>query len=482
MQENNNQALTFKGQKRMLPTVITALIFLFNPCINIVDILPDFIAYFLLAHAFYAPSVAAPYFEEARRAFIKLGFINLAKIPSLFIVTAVRSGNTLDYDVFALATFVFATLEIIFIIPAGKNTFDALSYLGERSNAESLIRSDSLASTDALRSFTLVFSILKCALYCAPELFRLTRSVDSGTSISVISGSRYYPFAMLLALLIGTVVGSVWLIRTVKYVKYIKREGKFFDAISALINEGSRDEYRKRLAHKKIGTVFLIFNVAAILSIDLIFDNFQEINLLPNPIFGILFTVALALLSSYTENAEDNRKYALLAGVSYTAVSIAQFILSVLFLTEHGYDSLIEIANVAAKRAYKTVEILSIVEFIAYAALCYVFFMIMNSFIKTNLGHGDRFGKGGAHDEYFAEIKKKTVVYTVLIALYGLAAAVNVFIKGSVKLIFTDPSDVTMPTMIVSSLPWFSLVVTVISIIMIFYSVYYFAYIKDELD
>jgi hypothetical protein len=77
---------------------------------------------------------------------------------------------------------------------------------------------------------------------------------------------------------------------------------------------------------------------------------------------------------------------------------------------------------------------------------------------------------------------KKTITYTVLTALSGIAALVNVFINGSVKLIFTNPSDITMPSLVVSSAPWFDLVVTAFSVIQIFYSIYYFGYIKEELE
>ena len=55
-----------KKQKSIYKTVIFSLIFLFNPNISVIDILPDFIAYFLLARAFLYAADRAPHFEEAR--------------------------------------------------------------------------------------------------------------------------------------------------------------------------------------------------------------------------------------------------------------------------------------------------------------------------------------------------------------------------------------------------------------------------------
>ena len=468
--------------KRLSLAVTVALVLLFNPSINVVDVLPDFIAYFILARLFDGPSLAVPYFEEAKRAFIKLGFINLAKIPALFIIAAVRSKNTMDNDVVALASLVFAALEIIYLIPAVKNTFDALFYLGERSDAESLIKGTSLFSTEALKTFTLVFTVLKCILYCTPEFFRLTRSIDdSGSTVTVISGSRIYPFAILAAILIGLVVGSVWLTRMIKYVKSIKAEGKFVDAVNSLIEGSSKEEFEKRVKIKGIGKAFLIFNIASILAFDLTFSNFSDINLLPSVIFGILFSLGIMTLSRYTDEPKAKSR-AIAVGIIYGAVSLIQYVLSVIFLTEHGYDALIEIKNVAAMSAYRRVELAASVEAVVYVAMCFLFYKTATAFISKNLGHGDKYGSGGAHDEYYSEINKRTITYTVITALSGLVALVNVFINGSVKLIFTNPSDITMPSLVVSSAPWFNLVVTAVSVIQIFYSIYYFGYIKEELE
>ena len=148
--------------------LIFAFVMLFNPNIQLIDILPDFLGYFILAKFFERASDAAPYFEEARLAFIRLAYVNLGKIPAFILVRIVRSTNTLDNDIVALMALVFAALEIIYLIPAIKNIFDAIIYLGERSDAKTLIESDSLISTESLKTFTFVFY---CAIIIYGELF-----------------------------------------------------------------------------------------------------------------------------------------------------------------------------------------------------------------------------------------------------------------------------------------------------------------------
>ena len=65
-----------KQKSRVYTSVTVALVFLFNPNISVIDILPDFVAYFLLARAFLYASDCAPYFEEARIAFKSSGIIS----------------------------------------------------------------------------------------------------------------------------------------------------------------------------------------------------------------------------------------------------------------------------------------------------------------------------------------------------------------------------------------------------------------------
>ena len=182
MNEATMLSTTEHKNKRTATTVIIAFIMLFNPNINLYDVLPDFIGYIILARLFERAADAAPYFEEARAAFVKLAYVSIAKIPAIVIVTTTRMGNVQDHDIVALMTLIFAVLEILFIIPAAKNAFDALLYLGQRTDAQSLIKSGSLTSTEALKSFTLVFLIFKSLIYSLPEMLRIALEAQATPS------------------------------------------------------------------------------------------------------------------------------------------------------------------------------------------------------------------------------------------------------------------------------------------------------------
>ena len=127
------------NRKRFYSLIIFSLVLLINPNINVIDLMPDFIAWFILAKLFERAADSAPYFEEARVAFKRLAWVNLAKIPAFILVMLIRSKDTLDNNVYALASLSFAVIETLFIIPAVKNIFLALFHLGERTEAVSLI-------------------------------------------------------------------------------------------------------------------------------------------------------------------------------------------------------------------------------------------------------------------------------------------------------------------------------------------------------
>lgn len=459
--------------------IVFAFFMLFNPNIQLIDIFPDFIGYFILAKAIQKAADAAPYFEEARKALSGLGYISLAKIPALILVAFVRSGNMQDNDIVTLAALVFATLEIIYLIPAVKNIFDALSYLGERGDVPTLIKSDSLASTDALRSFTFAFAIFKCLLYTLPEFLKLTKSVDIGPSASVLTGSRYYPWAVSASLILGFILGSIWLCRMITYVSRIKKEGKFYAALKEIASVNYYGEYEKKVYYRYVNRTFLYFILSAVFSLDLSFSDYNDINLIPSFISGILFAFGLVKLAKIIKS-KALVIISVITSVLYNVAAFIKYVYEVKFLDKFGYSELFRNYSTTANYEYSKVQISAIFELVFYIALIVIFFFAMKKYTTVKLGKWQEDSNPAIKSRYYREINIKTVILTVIGALVGLLSFAKVFIQGSVKIVFTDPTNVTMPTLFVPSLPWFGLLLTAISIAYSFYAVYYFNFVKDE--
>ena len=164
-----------KKAKYYIP-IIVSLILLFNANIRTIDLLPDFIAYIIILRMLSKVTLRAPYFHEAAEAVKNLLIITVLKLPSQLFISMVQSQNVRDNDIVVLSTLVFSVLEAIFIIKAIKYLFDALFYVGQRTNATSLITPFPVtkkhsATPEGFRMLTLTFFIAKPFLYLFQRCF-----------------------------------------------------------------------------------------------------------------------------------------------------------------------------------------------------------------------------------------------------------------------------------------------------------------------
>ena len=454
--------------------LIFSLVLLFNPSVNIVDILPDFIAWFILARLFERAADSAPYFEEARAAFIRLGWLNLLKIPAFLLILFIRSKDTLDNNVYALFSFTFAIFEIILATQATKNIFSALFYLGERADAPSLITPYSVSKKqkrptppEALKNLTYLFFILKAVFYAVPDLFLLTGVNDRGI---VVVGSKYYPFVLVFALLIGLIFGVVWLVYAKSYAYKIHTEDKFSDALKSVAADGVSGSVEQKSKLRALLATPTLMLVAAFFSMDLIFENLNNINILPHFIYGIML---IFVWHSFKKHS-GLKLLPLVFGVIYCIVALIGYVTSLSFFSKYEYMDLIK--NSAARADYNVIMILSVLEFISL-----VFFLVFiaksfNSFILENTGispDSEKYHK--IESDFHRSLKIKNYVTLALGILSGLAKCVNVFLNSEVQVLFTEANTITA-----STLPWFGTIVTLTSVAYIAYNFFYMSTLRDE--
>ena len=162
--------------KNKYPLILLSLILLFNPPVNIIDILPDCIAYILLILAIGNLTENVPYLKEAKDALVKLALLTSVKIPALTVMYAnIGSGR----DIVPLFTLVFATLELILLFSLVSNVYLSLSYLGERTDCRSVREPFALSKTkkctpEQLRFLTYIFFLARGILNVVPEILLLT--------------------------------------------------------------------------------------------------------------------------------------------------------------------------------------------------------------------------------------------------------------------------------------------------------------------
>ena len=463
--------------------IVFCLALLFNPNISIVDILPDFIAYFIVYRMLTRASDRAPYFAEARQAVKLLGWLTLAKLPALILLGGAKNSDAFGNDMMALMSIAFATLELILMIQATRNLFDAFFRLGERTDALSLIRPYPISkshtrSPETLRYITYAFAITKCAAYVIPDLFLLTRIKDTPAGTQIITILKGYPMALLITLVLALACGILWLSNMKKYMKAVLTEGLFDASLEkiAAMDPSNSVERKEKLRSLSFSLTLLV--IAAIFSLEIRFDNTYEVNLFPHLIFALVILYAAYKLSRHTSG---EHKALIGVGAVYAILTLITYVTETHFLIKYGYEALLR--DEAARNFYVFVDVFASLEFVTLAVFAILLAIMLRQFVLENTGiekSDPRYGR--MDEEYHSSLIKRSVIFSVLLVVSGAAKLANVISSGAVKEIFSDVSDVTKPVIIAPSIAWIGMVVVFTAIIFIGYAAHYSSTLKEEVE
>ena len=460
--------------------IILGLVLLFVPNVNVIDFLPDFIAYFIFA-AFLSYGVnKVPYFEEARSSFIKLGIVNLARIPAMLMINFIRMNNQADTDIFAMMTLLFGVIETICLFTAINNLFTALFYLGERTDADSLIKPIYIFGKIKVESATVkvssyFFAIVRAVLALLPELCLMSMTSPEGTNLVLHPYQKFYPFVLSLCFLVSLIIGIVWFAIMVKYISKIGNEGKYYSAIDAMVTEERRPEIEKKLKLGRIYSALNALTVASIFTFEINFTNFGNVNILPHFIFAFVLIIGIYKLVGKTKLT------AVLAalGGAYTVISLIAHGSLIAFLERWSYTEIEMIDE--AKSAYTPIVIFSAIEFFLALAIIAVTVVIMREFMLNNTKLNPSDEKYGIPDKDFhRSLFIKSLVYALTGALVMLSKFLLVLLNSGADYIYADSANGGIAAIVTTALPWFGTFVTILSLVFVGASIYYFGILKDE--
>jgi hypothetical protein len=273
------------------------------------------------------------------------------------------------------------------------------------------------------------------------------------------------------------IFGIIWLSRIIKYVKAIYRDGGFSDALDRIEASDPSSDCKTRIRARGMRLSLNLLTVMSVLSIDLSFAQTYEVNLVPHFLLGAVMIFVYARLIKLSGVTKRH----LLFPVLYTAASAVTFYFQTDFLLKYGYEDLLR--NEAAREAYPTVELFAAIEFALLIAAFASLYVILKRFILDNTGVSPTSDKYGRIDkDYHTSLLTKTALLSVFGILSGAAQLASVIANGAIKVVYTDPDDVTMPVIIAPSIAWIGLLVTAMAIAYIGYTVYYVSTMKDELS
>ena len=461
--------------------VIFGLCLLFIPAVNVLDVFPDFIAYFILAGVLSHGVNKLPYFEEARTAFIKLGFINLCRVIAIVLILRIRAINYDDTDIYAMMTLLFGIVESIYLFPAISNLFDALFYLGQRSDSQAILAPVRLIgrkiSTDTIKNLTYFFAGARAVLALLPELCYMSGTSKTGTAIITHPYAHLYPLVLAICFTLSLIIGIVWLVATAKYSRAIGRENLYYTSIDALVTEDRRPEIENKVKLRRSCSALNIMMLASLFTLEINFDNFGDLNILPHFIFAILLVSGLRHLTSKTKYTT----VASLVTIGYTAVSLVGHGLLIAFFEK--WESYTEIKRIpAAAQEYDLIKALSVVEFVFAAALIITVMLALKSFVENNTKIAPNAEGYGIPDrDFHRSLFRKNIIYTAFGILATASKAVQVFLNGGSDYEHVDSALGDITSIQVTALPWFGLAMTVLALLYTGSALYFFGILKDEL-
>ncbi len=472
--------------------LILAFILLINPSINVFDLLPDFIAYIIIANRLDYAKDKSPFFFEARDALRKLALVSLIKLPAFFLMITFRSHNVGDNDIRALFAVSFAVIEAVLLYSLVKNLFSAFFYLGQRSENSGLIRpfrvgkSKRTLRPEMLSVLTYVFVFYKCLISFLPETFLLTRIVTESEAKRTFNLAPLYPYTVLFGAVTLIAFGIIITRYFLAYIRAFGGRGGFISALDSMVSEEKRIEIDTSRRVDAMKYALTLLAAASVLTLELRFDNLNGINLLPPFVFGFVVLFAAIRLSRYTGRRVPSAVF----GTLFILFAILRYLLEFYFYERFGLqllpiDSLSRIVYLVLLGAF-------LLETVFFICLALSVMKLLLLFVKKHTLIEETDERYSRQDRiYHTLLRRKVYIYSGLSVLVWLSKLFESLFKFFSKNIFvsweTSGGDlsVSRPStgMVTESIiPWFGLVVLLLSIIFIVYSFTFMSTLKEDAE
>lgn len=206
--------------------IFAGLVFFFNPCIHIIDILPDFLGAILIAIGLRKLADIEDRFYDARKyTRIMIGVYALKAVLSLYVTARWKDG-------LLPVTFAFSVGEILLSIAFFTALYGGIEYMANRHNGEK-----HLAHVSGMLQFSIFFSIAKSTLAFVPEAFALQKdpeldlSYNAKPTFSLIDAK---PYAVMLCTVATLALGIYFLVLTTRYFRGLWQDKCFCRELAEL--------------------------------------------------------------------------------------------------------------------------------------------------------------------------------------------------------------------------------------------------------
>ena len=409
--------------------LIGGFMFLFNPEISVIDILPDFIGYALICAGLANLSDMYYQFADAKRGFSKGILISVAKLVSFIVLIGLFSYSERPVGML-LFTFTFAVLEFVFLIPAYRSLFEGFLYAAQRLDSNSALR---YAYTDSKQEKILnkykdsgeypqnltqkaykratCFVIVKNILAVAPEL------------TSLINNNQYTYIGLLrfFSVTICLIFGLFFLIKAVRYFVAIKNDKIFMEQL--------REKYKCDVmprthifTQRGVSALLTCGTVTALLATNI---YSEEINVIPNFLFFLLAAIFFCLV----KDSVRIKKLGIITASSGFAVSVAEWVLDMVFYKNHYIGEVRKFPH--AYREYYTVAAVAVLQSVLFIVTATFLLAAIYNIAKAHTGKPEYENgvvvRNKVHKNDLYEYKKICIISFILAVLSKLGYLFNIF-------------------------------------------------------
>ena len=234
------------------------LLFLANPNINIIDIIPDFIGLGIVWFSITKISDLSSDIYIARRGVAKLFWTELAKLLS-FIWLIIYST---DSGFFLVFTFIFTIIELIFFIPTINSFMNGTMILSTKYDGNK-----SVSSLQSAGRATIVFIILRNILTLLPQLAYLY--IEDGVGYVL---EPYIGIVIILSAFLQLIAGIIWIIKLAGCYNILKTDFIFLDNMKTDYQENIFPD-KSRFIKRSLKTGFMFLGAFVLLSFNIFFDG-----------------------------------------------------------------------------------------------------------------------------------------------------------------------------------------------------------------
>ncbi len=390
-----------------LTLIIAGLVFLCNPMIAILDILPDFIGIGLILLGLNRLSAISPKLDDSRPYFRYMLLTSLARLVVFF------ASNTFDGTMTLSITLVFAVIEFGLAMMAMPALYEGLSFLNIR-------YSGSAKETPEFKTVSIVFFAIRGFLSLLPMLGLVMTNPDDELITSpdqVMSDWSEYTLILTIVNVVITLIFAIfWMVIVTGYIGKLSKDNSFTKEVNAAYEQKKRD-FPEFFTRRTLLYTMVLMNIGAFFLIDLIGDG---INIIPDFIFGGFMIAVICLIKKYSD--PDKFKPAFISAIAYTAVSLANFISHTVFMKNRffaPYDKLLSMFP----SEYITAVIFALADGIAIAIFARYIFEFLKPIAEreTTPEVPENFVKTALDNEKFKRNSVRILSATcIIMALTGL--------------------------------------------------------------